>query len=45
MAPVPTKLPSDIPKFEGKTGEDPGDHVTTFTFGAHLTPLMMILFV
>jgi hypothetical protein len=28
--PVPTKLPSDIPKFEGKNGEDPGDHVTTF---------------
>jgi hypothetical protein len=26
----PTKLPSDIPKFEGKNGEDPGDHVTTF---------------
>ena len=22
--PVPTKLPSDIPKFEGKVGEDPG---------------------
>jgi hypothetical protein len=28
--PIPTKLPSDILKFEGKTGEDPGDHVTTF---------------
>jgi hypothetical protein len=28
--PIPTKLPSDIPKFEGKSGEDPGDHVTTF---------------
>jgi hypothetical protein len=28
--PVPTKLPSDIPKFEGKNGEDSGDHVTTF---------------
>jgi hypothetical protein len=28
--PVPTKLPSDIPKFEGKNGEDPGEHVTTF---------------
>jgi hypothetical protein len=27
---VPTKLPSDIPKFEGKTGEDTSDHVTTF---------------
>ena len=28
--PVPTKLPSDIPKFEGKVGEDPGAHITTF---------------
>jgi hypothetical protein len=28
--PIPTKLPSDIPKFEDKNGEDPGDHVTTF---------------
>ena len=27
---VPTKLPSDIPKFEGKPGEDPSKHVTTF---------------
>jgi hypothetical protein len=27
---VPTKIPSDIPKFEGKNGEDLGDHVTTF---------------
>ena len=30
MPPVPTKLPSDIPKFEGKFGEDPGAHITTF---------------
>jgi hypothetical protein len=28
--PVPTKHLSDILKFEGKNGEDPGDHVTTF---------------
>ena len=27
---VPTKLPSDIPKFEGKPGEDPSEHITTF---------------
>jgi hypothetical protein len=27
---VPTNLPSDITKFEGKNGEDLGDHVTTF---------------
>jgi hypothetical protein len=28
--PVPTKFLSDIPKFEGKNGEDPGDHIATF---------------
>jgi hypothetical protein len=27
--PIPTKIPSDILKFKGKTGEDLGDHVTT----------------
>ena len=27
---MPTKFPSDIPKFEGKPNEVPGDHVTTF---------------
>ena len=27
---VPTKIPLEIPKFEGKSGEDPGEHVTTF---------------
>jgi hypothetical protein len=27
---MPTKLPSNIPKFEGKTGEHPTDHVMTF---------------
>ena len=27
---VPNKLPSDIPKFKGKAGEDPSEHVTTF---------------
>jgi hypothetical protein len=43
--PVPTKIPSNIPKFEGNTGEDPGDHVLPFTYGAHITPLMMILFI
>jgi hypothetical protein len=29
-SPIPTKLPLDIPKFEGKNGGDPSDHVTTF---------------
>ena len=28
--PIPIKLPSDIPKFEGKSREDPGTHITTF---------------
>jgi hypothetical protein len=28
--PIPTKLPSDILKFDGMTGEDLGDHITTF---------------
>ena len=27
---VPTKLPSDIPKFEGKPGEDMSEHIMTF---------------
>jgi hypothetical protein len=27
---MPTKFPLDIPKFEGKPGKDPGDHMTTF---------------
>jgi hypothetical protein len=27
---MPTKLPSDIPKFEGKLGEDHANHVMTF---------------
>jgi hypothetical protein len=27
---IPTKLPSDIPKFEGKPWEDPTNHVMTF---------------
>jgi hypothetical protein len=28
--PVPTELHLDIPKFEGKNGDDHGDHITTF---------------
>jgi hypothetical protein len=27
---MPTKLPSDIPKFEGKPGDDPTNHIMTF---------------
>ena len=37
--PVPTKLPSDIPKFEGKVGEDPGAHATTFHLWCSLNSL------
>ena len=28
--PIPTKLPFDIPKFEGKVNEDPNTHIMTF---------------
>ena len=28
--PIPTKIPLDIPKFEGKEGEDPQNHIMSF---------------
>jgi len=28
--PIPPKIPMDIPKFEGKQGEDLGTHITTY---------------
>ena len=28
--PVTVKIPTDIPKFDGKTGEDPANHITTY---------------
>jgi hypothetical protein len=37
--PVPTKIPSDIPKFEGKNGKDPGDYITTFHLWCSLNSL------
>ena len=37
--PIPTKLPSNILKFKGKTGEDPSDHVTTFHLWLSSDPL------
>jgi hypothetical protein len=43
--PIPTKIPSDILKFEGKTGEDPGDHITTFHLWFSSNSLKTILFV
>ena len=36
---VPTKLRSNIRKFEGKNGEDPCDHVTTFHLWCSLNSL------
>ena len=30
LPPLPTKLPSNIPKFEGKAGECPQNHIMTF---------------
>jgi hypothetical protein len=27
---MPTKIPSDIAKFEGKVGDDPANHIMTF---------------
>ena len=28
--PVPVKIPTDIPKFDGKVEEDPANHITTY---------------
>ena len=28
--PIPIKIPTNIPKFDGKTGEDPANHITTY---------------
>jgi hypothetical protein len=43
--PVPTKLPSDIPKFEGRLVRILVITSLLFIFGAHPIPLMMILFI
>ena len=40
---VPAKLPLDIPKFEGKSGEDPGEHVMTFHLWCSSNSLNTIL--
>jgi hypothetical protein len=37
---IPTKLPSDIPKFDGKAGEDPKNHVMTFHLWCSSNSLM-----
>jgi hypothetical protein len=37
---IPTNLPSDIPKFDGKPGEDPNNHVMTFHLWCSSNSLM-----
>jgi hypothetical protein len=37
---IPTKLPSDIPKFDGKVGEDPNNHVMNFHLWCSSNSLM-----
>jgi hypothetical protein len=37
---IPAKLPSDIPKFDGKEGEDPNNHVMTFHLWCSSNSLM-----
>lgn len=38
--PIPTKLPSDIPKFKGKVNEDPNTHIMTFHLWCSSNSLM-----
>ena len=37
---IPAKIPSDIPKFDGKVGEDPNNHVMTFHLWCSSNSLM-----
>jgi hypothetical protein len=37
---IPAKLPSDIPKFDGKVGEDPNNHVMNFHLWCSSNSLM-----
>jgi hypothetical protein len=37
---IPAKLPSDIPKFDGKAGDDPNNHVMTFHLWCSSNSLM-----
>jgi hypothetical protein len=37
---IPAKLPSDIPKFDDKLGEDPNNHVMTFRLWCSSNSLM-----
>ena len=38
--PMPTKLPLDIPKFEGKQAEDLGNHIMTFHLWCSLNSII-----
>ena len=38
--PIPVNLPSDIPKFDGKQGDDPKNHVMTFHLWCSYNSLM-----
>ena len=38
--PITTKLPLDVPKFDGKQGEDPKNHVMTFYLWCSSNSLM-----
>ena len=38
--PIPTRLPSNIPKFEGKENEDPNTHIMTFHLWCSSNSLM-----
>ena len=38
--PIPIKLPSDIPKFDGKQGDDPKNHVMKFHLWCSSNSLM-----
>ena len=38
--PIPHKLSSDIPKFDGKPGEDPNTHVMTYHLWCSLNSLI-----
>jgi hypothetical protein len=37
---IPAKIPSDIPKFDGKAGDDPNNHVMTFHLWCSSNSLM-----
>ena len=37
---IPVKIPTDIPKFEGKTGDDPSSHITTYHLWCVSNPML-----